>query len=248
MTAMNLRTFIIDDEAPARRELRFLLEGIEGVAVVGEAANGTAALKAIRESRPQLVFLDIQMPGITGLELAQFLAELPESPLVVFATAYDQYAVQAFEVEAIDYLCKPFSPERVAKTVAKAHKLLLRQGPAPGQERGEPCRRVPLCRGESIVPTPPERIFFACCEEGDVVVRAMDGRFRTRFTLNELEEKLAPAGFVRTHRSYLVNVNHVREVVPWFNGSYKLVLDDRDKSEVPVSRYNVKDLKRYFDL
>jgi len=245
---MTIRTFIIDDEAPARRELRFLLEGIEGVEVIGEAASGTAALKGIRESRPQLVFLDIQMPGIGGLELAQFLGELPEVPLLVFATAFDQYAVQAFEVEAIDYLCKPFGQERVARAVAKARKALLRQKAAPAPERGELCRRVPLCRGDSIVPTPPESIFYARSEEGEVVVRALDGRFRTRFTLNELEEKLAPAGFVRTHRSFLVNINHVREVIPWFNGSYKLVLDDREKSEIPVSRYNARDLKRHLDL
>jgi two-component system, LytTR family, response regulator LytT len=245
---MTIRTFIVDDEAPARRELRYLLETVDGIEVVGEAANGTSALKGIKEARPQLVFLDIDMPGIGGLELAQFLVELPEVPLLVFATAFDQYAVQAFEVEAIDYLCKPFSPERVAKSVAKARKVLLRQASAPEQEKGEPCRRVPLSRGESIVPTAPENIFFARSEDGEVVVRAVDGRFRTRFTLNELEERLSSAGFVRTHRSFLVNINHVREVVPWFNGSYKLVIDDREKSEVPVSRYNVKNLKRYFDL
>ncbi|MBJ6725163.1 LytR/AlgR family response regulator transcription factor [Geomesophilobacter sediminis] len=244
---MTITAFIIDDEAPARRELRYLLERIEGVTVVGEAANGTAGLKGIRETRPQLVFLDIQMPGIGGLEMAQFLAELPEVPLLVFATAFDQYAVQAFEVEAIDYLCKPFAAERVAKAVAKAQKALLRRA-VPEPERGEPCRRIPLSRGDAIVPTPPERIIFACCEEGEVVVHATDGRFKTRFTLNELEEKLAPAGFVRAHRSFLVNLDHVLEVIPWFNGSYKLVLDDRARSEVPVSRYNAKQLKSRLDF
>lgn len=246
---MAIRAFIIDDEAPARRELRYLLERIEGVEVVGEAANGTAALTGIRETRPQLVFLDIQMPGISGLELARFLGELPQRPLVVFATAFEEYAVQAFEVEAVDYLRKPFTLERVAKAVAKAAKILSAAPLAPeAKEPGEVCRKIPLYRGETIVPTAPDRIIFARCEEGEVVVHAVDGRYRTRFTLNELEQRLAAAGFVRTHRSFLVNTNHVREVIPWFHGSYKLVMDDRERTEIPVSRYNVKDLKRHFDL
>ncbi len=246
-----MRTFIVDDEAPARRELRYLLEGIDGVEVVGEAANATAALKGIRETRPGLVFLDIQMPGISGLELAQFLGELPERPLLVFATAFGEYGVQAFEVDAIDDLRKPFTQERVARAVAKARKSLVSAPPAPApapREAGEVCRKVPLYRGETILPTSPERIIFAHSEEGEVVVHAVDGKYRTRFTLNELEEKLASAGFVRTHRSFLVNTNHVSEVIPWFNGSYKLVMDDRERTEIPVSRYNVKDLKRHFDL
>lgn len=248
---MRIRTFIVDDEAPARRELRYLLEQTGGVEVVGEAANGTAALKGIRENRPQLVFLDIQMPGISGLELAQFLGELPEKPLLVIATAFEEYAVQAFEVEAIDYLRKPFSQERVARAVAKGAKLLSVPAAVVAAEVREPaevCRKVPLYRGETIVPTSPDRIVFARCEEGDVIVHAVDGRYRSRFTLNELEQRLTVAGFVRPHRSFLVNINHVREVTPWFHGSYKLVMDDRERTEIPVSRYNVKDLKKHFDL
>jgi two-component system response regulator LytT len=246
-----LRTFIVDDEAPARRELRYLLGQIATVEVVGEAANGAAALKGIRETRPQLVFLDIQMPGLSGLELAQFLGELPERPLLVFATAFDTYALQAFEVDAVDYLCKPLTLERVARTVAKARKALAPEAaPSAPEARHpvEPCRKILLYRGETIVPTAAQRIIFARAEEGEVFVHAVDGRFRTRGTLGELEQKLAAAGFVRTHRSFLVNINHVSEVIPWFNGSYKLIMDDRERSEVPVSRYNVKDLKRHFDL
>ena len=240
-----MRIFIIDDEAPARRELRYLLEQTEGVEVVGEAANGTEALRGIRQTRPQLVFLDIEMPGLSGLELAQFLAELPARPLLVFATAFQEYALQAFEVEAFDYLLKPFTRERVEKTVMKAARVL---SAGDVREPGEPARKIPLYRGETIIPTAPDRILFARSEEGEVVVHACDGRYRTRFTLNELEQKLSPSGFVRVHRSFLVNTNHVREVVPWFHGSFKLIMDDREKTEVPVSRYNVKDLKRYFDI
>lgn len=248
---VTLRTFIVDDEAPARRELRYLLEQIPAVEVVGEAANGSAALKGIRETRPQLVFLDIQMPGLSGLELAEFLCELPERPLLVFATAFDQYALQAFEVDAIDYLRKPLTLGRVAKAVAKAAKALSPPVVPLAAEARQPlesCRKIILYRGETIVPTAPERILFAHAGEGEVSVHAVDGKYRTRCTLNELEQKLAASGFVRTHRSFLVNINHVREMIPWFNSSYKLIMDDRERSEVPVSRYSVKDFKKHFDL
>jgi two-component system response regulator LytT len=246
-----MRTFIIDDEAPARRELRYFLERTATVEVVGEAANGTAALKGIRETRPQLVFLDVVMPGLSGLELAQFLGELPEPPLLVFATAYDSYALQAFEVDALDFLCKPLTQERVDKTIAKARKALAQDVGSPGPQAQQPlgpCRKIILYRGETIVPTSVERIILARAEEGEVLVRAVDGRYRVRSTLGELELKLAAAGFVRTHRSFLVNINHVSEVVPWFNGSFKLIMDDRERSEAPVSRYHVKELKRHFDF
>ena len=246
-----LRAFIVDDEAPARRELCYLLEQIPGVETVGEAATGTAALKGIRETKPDLVFLDIQMPGLSGLELAQFLCELPVRPLLIFATACQEHALDAFEVDAVDYLCKPFTGERIAKAVAKAARILAAktgstEAAAPGG--GDSCRRIPLYRGETIIPTNPERIIFARAEEGEVVVHTIDGRYRTRCTLRELEQKLAPAGFFRSHRSFLVNSNHVREVIPWFNGSYKLIMGDKEKTEVPVSRYNVNDLKRHFDI
>ncbi len=247
-----LRTFIVDDEAPARRELRYLLEQNPGVEVVGEAGSGTAALKGIRETRPQLVFLDIQMPGLTGLELAQFLGELAERPLLVFATAFNEYALQAFEVDAIDYLCKPFTLERVTKAVAKAARILAASAAssAPStQPTADPCRKIPLYRGETIIPTAPERIVLARSEEGEVFVYTIDEKkYHTRCTLAELEQKLTPAGFIRPHRSYLVNIDHVSEVVPWFNGGYKLIMGDTHRTKVPVSRYHAQDLKRHFDL
>lgn len=249
-----LRVFIVDDEAPARRELRYHLERLSCVEVAGEAANGTAALKGIRDLKPDIVFLDIQMPGLSGLDLAQFLCELPKPPLVVFATACQEHALDAFEVDAVDYLRKPFTGERVAKAVTKAARMLAASPLSPPTAEIAPqpgefcCRKIPLYRGETIVPTGVERIVFAHAEEGEVRVKTLQEGFLARFTLAELERRLAPAGFFRSHRSYLVNSNFVREVIPWFNGSYKLVMGDKERTEVPVSRYNVSDLKRYFDL
>jgi DNA-binding LytR/AlgR family response regulator len=248
---MKIRVYIVDDEAPARRELKYLLEKIGGVEIVGEAANSSIALAEIREFIPQLVFLDIQMPGINGLELARTVGPLPEKPLIIFSTAFDKYAAQAFDVDAVDFLCKPFTLERVARAVAKAAKMIVMQAPgyaAQASETGNQCRRIPLSKGGAIIPTPPERIVFIRSEEGEVAVHVVDGIYRTRFTLNELEQKLAGVGFVRTHRSYLVNINRVRDVARWFSGGYKLTMDDRDHSVVPVSRYNARDLKMLLDL
>jgi DNA-binding LytR/AlgR family response regulator len=246
-----MRTFIVDDESPARRELRFLLEQIAEVTIVGEAANGTAALKGIRETNPDLLFLDIQMPGLTGLELARFLCELPVRPLIIFATAFQEHALEAFEVEAVDYLCKPFTGERVAKAVVKALRIVVASAtPEMGvpKNAGAACSMIPLYRGETIIPTGIEKIMFAHAKEGEVFVHTTDGRFHARCTLSDLELKLAAVGFFRSHRSYLVNGSYVREVIPWFNGSYKLVMGDKDVTEIPVSRYNVADIKRYFDI
>ena len=127
---MTIKAFIIDDESPARRELKYLLEQIEGVDIVGEAPNGALGLKGIRETKPQVVFLDVQMPGLNGLEISEFLCELPDKPLIIFATAFEEYATKAFDVEAFDYILKPFSIERVKKAI-KIRKILTRRFSAP---------------------------------------------------------------------------------------------------------------------
>lgn len=240
-----VKTFIIDDEAPAREELHYLLQQIEGVSIVGEAGSGSTALAGIRETSPDLLFLDIHMPGISGLELAKILAELPTHPLVVFATAFDHYACDAFDVEAVDYLVKPFTMERVARAVSKATRLLEGRS-ASGDFT--PAGKIPLYQGERIIPTAPERIVFAQADDGAVYVHTATGRYRSRSILTDLEHKLARHGFVRVHRSFLVNSNHVLEAIPWFNGSFKLIMDDQGRTEIMVSRYHAKDLKKCLDI
>ncbi len=252
-----MKAFIIDDEVPSRRELGYLLSKIEGVELAGEASTGAAGLKGIRETGADMVFLDIQMPGLDGLEVCRIVSEMAQRPLVIFTTAFQNYAVEAFEVEAFDYILKPYSQERVRKAVAKAEKFIHR---APlkasellrsrNEEQGaaQAAKRIPLYKGEKIIPTAPDKVLFVRCRDSELIVHTADGKFKSKTTLQELEQKLSPFGFIRTHRSFLVNTNHVAEVIPWFNGSYKLTMDDKEKTEVMVSRYNVKDLKQYFDL
>ncbi|HMK44195.1 MAG TPA: LytTR family DNA-binding domain-containing protein [Dissulfurispiraceae bacterium] len=248
---MTLRACIIDDEAPARRELKFLLDQIGDVEVVCEAGNGTLGLKKVRENNPDVVFLDINMPGLNGLELSQILADLPTRPLIVFATAYEQYALQAFDVSAFDYILKPFEIERLQKTFAKIRRTLHQ--PASADQLAAPAEaarilKIPAYKNDRIIPLAPEKILCARAVEGDVIIQTFDGQFLTKSTLNELEQKLVPHGFIRTHRSSLVNLQHIAEIIPWFNGSYKLILGDKQKTEILVSRYNAKELKKHLDL
>lgn len=250
---MTITVFIIDDEAPARRELRYLLEQVGDVAVLGEASNPSQGVQGIRETKPQLVFLDIQLPGLSGIELAQVIRELPDSPLVVFATAFEQFAVQAFNVEAFDYILKPFTLERVAKSIHKAWNTLGGQvkaqknaAPPEGQHGTDKpdIKRIIVHKGSKMIPVPPESIVFIRATEGEAQVHTADGVFTSKNTLNTLENVLEPYSFVRVHRNSLVNLNCIIEIIPWFNGSCKLVMNDNSSSEVLVSRYNAKDLKQ----
>ncbi|MBI4806476.1 MAG: response regulator transcription factor [Desulfovibrio sp.] len=250
---MSLTVFIIDDEGPVRRELKHLLGRIEDVAIVGEASSGTAALPEVRALQPDLVFLDIQMPGLSGLELSYLFGDLPKKPLLVFVTAYEEHAVRAFELDALDYILKPFTLDRLRKAVDKAKRycrldeessaLQPASGPGAIQER-----RIPLYDGERIVPTLPKHIFHVTSDDGRISVHAVHGRYTVKATITELEARLVPHGFFRAHRSHLVNLNHVAEILPWTGGSYKLIMSDRERTEILVSRYNAKDLKAHFDI
>jgi len=250
---MTITAFLIDDEAPTRRELRYLLELLGEVEIVGEAANPSLGLQGIRETRPQLVFLDIQLPGLNGIELAGILQELPDKPLVVFATAFEQFAVQAFNVEAFDYILKPFTLERLAQSIRKAGKTLrfraaLRSGPepqdpAPGPDKSG-FKRVLVHKGDKLIPVAPESIVFIRAIEGEAELHTIDGIFTSKSTLSTLEAVLEPYSFARVHRNSLVNLGRIIEIIPWFNGSCKLVLNDQACSEVLVSRYHAKELKQ----
>lgn len=266
---MTLRAVIVDDEPLARQELQYLLESSGGVEVVGVGGNGIEAVELIASHAPDVVFLDVQMPGLDGFGVLKRLIELKlKLPQVVFATAYDRYAVRAFEVNAVDYLLKPFDEARVEQTVAKARSLI----PAAGalMNDGTAAKLDALLRlvGESTQTTPKpstgkvvvrahnrlllvdqKEICFASIENGaiSVATSTIEGQSNCR-TLEELLEQLDPEAFWRAHRSYVVNLQHIREVVPWFKSSYQLRMDDPKKTEIPVSRTQTKRLRELFNL
>jgi len=245
-----LRTLVVDDEKLARDRLRGFLASVGGVELIGEAANGLEAVQMIEERRPDLVFLDVQMPGMDGFEV---LRALPgPAPEVVFATAYDEYAIRAFEVQAIDYLLKPFARARVEEAVGRVRNR-LKQG-----ERGfdveavvrrlEEGRKAYVTQisahsGRRILLLPVEDVQWFGVENRLVYAHTSERAFMTNYTLRDLEERLDPELFLRVHKASLVNLRHVKEIVPWFGGRYRLAMRDHAKSEVAVSRTQARALR-----
>jgi DNA-binding LytR/AlgR family response regulator len=264
---MALRVVIVDDELLARQELEYLLESAGGVEIVGVGSNGLEAVELIAAERPDLAFLDVQMPGLDGFGVLKRVLELRlDVPQVVFATAYDRYAVKAFEVNAVDYLLKPFDEARVEQTLEKARSrvpsatgepateakldALLRlvseaTAPATRGHRG----KVVVRAQNRLLLVDQKEICFASIEDGaiSVATSTIEGESNCR-TLEELLEQLDPETFWRAHRSYVVNIQHIREVVPWFKSSYQLRMDDPKKTEIPVSRNQTKRLRELFNL
>jgi DNA-binding LytR/AlgR family response regulator len=268
---MSLTALIIDDEPLARQELKYLLEHAGGVEVLAQGTNGIEAVELIRSHKPDVVFLDVQMPGLDGFGvLKKLLDRKVPMPQVVFATAFNQYAVRAFEVNAVDYLLKPFDRKRVLQTIEKAQARLA--GPAesssPSEAKLDALLRLVEEQTHTPAPAPKansgkvvvraqnrlllvdqREICFASIEEGtiSVVTRTVEGHSNCR-TLEELTDQLDPETFWRVHRSYVVNIQHIREVVPWFKSSYQLRMDDAKKTEIPVSRAQTKRLRELFNL
>jgi two-component system, LytTR family, response regulator len=259
---MPITTIIVDDEKPARDELAFLLKGFPEINLIGQGKNGVEAVALIKEHTPDLVFLDVQMPGLDGFGVLKKLVERKmKVPHVVFATAYDHYAVQAFDVNAVDYVLKPFDKARISKAITRARKMmetqttaterleqLVMQLGAGKQASSQPVKllvksqqRLLLVDGEDLV--------FASIDAGSITVMARDLEGTSNYrTLEELNAALDSESFWRPHRSYLVNIHHIKEVVPWFKGSYMLKMNDKKSTEIPVSRAQTKRLRELFKL
>ena len=245
---MPMRTLIVDDEAPARERLKRLLAGIDGVQVAGEAGSGLQAVEMIENEEPDLVLLDIQMPGLDGFGVIE---ALENPPPVVFVTAYDEYAIRAFEVSALDYLLKPFSRERLEKAIRRAQEAQI-------DEQGFATRLAPLLESLAsqgrylarLAVRDRDRIHVLDVGDLDWIgvegertfVHVGDRVYPIRRTLAELEARLDPARFFRAHRSAIVNLDRVKEIIPWFKGSHKLRLTTG--AEVDLSRAQARVLRR----
>ncbi|HKN21532.1 MAG TPA: LytTR family DNA-binding domain-containing protein [Terracidiphilus sp.] len=300
---MSISALIIDDEQLAREELKYLLDSVGGVDVVAQGANGIEAVDLIEEHHPDLVFLDVQMPGQDGFAVIQRLMErnrkgaaalekrdsekgdaekrgAPSAanasthtanlPHFVFATAYDQYAVRAFDVNAVDYLLKPFDRARVLEAVERVRvrlatgvsngavapdaesqieRLLRLLNRPQAAEPGRPPAKLIVQAQSRLLLVDQAEICFAAIDEGviRVVTRSIEGQSKCR-TLEELMELLDPARFWRAHRGFVVNIDQIREVMPWFKSSYQLRMNDRQQTEIPVSRAQTKRLRELFNL
>lgn len=245
-----IRTLVVDDEKLARDRLAGFLASVDGVELVGEARNGVEAVQMIEESHPDLVFLDVQMPGMDGFEVLRSLKG--GTPQIVFSTAYDEYAIRAFEVQAVDYLLKPFGRGRVAAAVDRVRTRLERGQPSIDVEavlrRIEEHHKTYLTQvsvhsGKRILLLAVNDVCWFGVEHRLVYAHNAERGFMTNYTLRELEDRLDPALFFRAHKASLVNLRHVKEIVPWFGGRYKLVMRDQPGSEVAVSRTQARALR-----
>ena len=257
---MKISALIVDDEQLARDELAFLLKSFPEVEVVGHGKNGVEAVNLIRELSPHLVLLDVQMPGVDGFGVIRKLLEKKvRLPYFVFATAYDHYAVQAFEVNALDYLLKPVERPRLEKALGKVRRMLEAAEPAHDkldrlvqmieQRPAAQKSKLVVKSGGRLFLVDSEDIIYASIADGviSIVTRDLEGQSNFR-TVEELQANLDPKVFWRVHRSHLINVNHIKEVVPWFKSSYQLKMQDRKQTEIPVSRAQTKKLRELLNL
>lgn len=248
---MRARCLIVDNEAPARDELRYLLGNFEHVQVVGEAANAEEALTLLSSLSYDIVLLDIRMPGGTGLDVAGALRQREHPPKIIFTTAYPDHAVEAFDLEAVDYLLKPFDAERLGRALERALPLgggaVEQARPATGAGPSGALARIPVQQGERTVLVDESDIVFATAARGYSYLQLTEERVLVSLTLSELERRLH-GNFCRTHRAYLVNLDHVRELAPDFKGALRLVMDDRRRSTVEVARRQASDLRRRLGL
>jgi two-component system response regulator LytT len=265
---MDLRAVLVDDEPLAREELHYLLQQLGGVEVIGEAGHGGEAVDAIERLQPDLVFLDVQMPGLTGFEVARRLVEGGTGVQVVFVTAFDQHAIEAFEVNAVDYLLKPVDPARLDVAVQRARRRIASERQTAGgdgapslgaeelekilqlvSERQSRRERLAIKVGERFLLVQAEDIIHASTADETITIVTSQHTGTSNYrTLDELQERLDPSVFWRVHRSHLVNINKIKEIVPWFSRNYILRMKDERATEIPVSRTQTRRLREYLKI
>jgi two-component system LytT family response regulator/two-component system response regulator LytT len=271
--AMLLRTVLVDDEQLTRDELGYLLGQLGGIDIVGQADNGIEAMAIIDRLQPDLVFLDVQMPGLTGFEIARRMLNDGPSSHIIFVTAFDQHAIEAFEVNAVDYLLKPVEPSRLETALQRARRrIAFERGSADGTsgrartdpgmstdqlekivqlvaERQSRRERLAVRVGERFLLVQSEDIIYASLADDSIVVVTQQHAGTSNYrTLDELQARLDPSVFWRVHRSHLVNINKIKEIVPWFSRNYILRMKDEKATEIPVSRTQTRRLREYLKL
>ena len=252
-TAATISTMIADDETLASDELAYLLKDFPDVEIAATASNGLEALKLIETLEPDLVFLDVQMPGLDGIGVIHKLKErgIP-MPYIVLATAYDQYAIEAFKQAAADYLLKPVEKARLSLTIDRVRKSMEERAKAPTPQEASTAAH----RGKILVRKDNRNfivdvhdVVFATIDNGTITVVGshIEGE-STYKTIDELQASHNPEMFWRVHRAWLVNINRIKEVIPWFKSSFQIRMDDKRQTEVPVSRVQTKRLRTLFRL
>ncbi len=259
---MKLRALIVDDEYPAREEVRYQLQQYDNIKIVGEAATVDEAISLITALEYELVFLDINFPTGNGIDLGHEIRKMLKPLQIIYITAYDEYAVKAFDVNAIDYILKPIDPDKFRRAIERAEVTLEGNKRRP-QDFGDDLRIVSelssLHSASTVMRLAAEKngniklidlndIFFAYSEDSYIFIKTFDDVMITRYTMTVLEEKLVEKNFFRAHRCYLINLDKIKEISPMFKGACMLIMSDKSNSQIQVSRRKAGELKEIFDL
>jgi len=239
-----IRVIVVDDERYAREELIYLIEQQPFFQVVGEADSGEAAIMQAIQLQPDVLFLDVEMPKMNGMDAAKALMELKKVPLIVFATAYPQFAAEAFRINAVDYLLKPYDEAQVKQAIVRIQEKLM---PKQSTEKAWHLGKLAIEMDGEIDYIPIHEILYMFRNEKVTKIITLKREYELRMTLKELESKLTPFSFFRIHKGYLVNLLHVRRLTPWFNGAYQLEVEGRSE-KLSVSRNYVRDLRQRLEL
>lgn len=250
-----LKCLIVDDEVPARDELRYLLSFTSDITVVGEADNAAEAIALATQMHPNVIFLDINMRDVDGLEAAAILRKIQPHAMIVFATAYDEYAVKAFEIGAVDYLLKPFEQERITQTVERLKNYQQEEWKVAAGRVDTVIaatkihiQKLPVEKAGKIILLNYSDIIYAYANTGNVAVVTADEKLTYNGTLCEMEERFSGTHLLRVHKSYIANLDRVQEVVPWFKGTYWLKMEGCPNVEIPISKSQIKGMKAILGL
>jgi two-component system, LytTR family, response regulator LytT len=238
-----IRTLIVDDELYSRDELKHLLQAFPFIQIVGEAETGEAAIMKALQLQPDIVFLDVEMPKMNGMEAAKSLMELKKAPLVVFATAYPEFAAEAFRYDAVDYLLKPYDEDQLNETIDRIERKLAPQV----IDVGKPAAKLAVEAEGEILYLEPKDTLYMFRDEKVTRIIAKSGEYETKTPLKDLESRLSTYSFFRIHKSYLVNLKYITKLTPWFNGAYQLEVEGREEL-LSVSRNYVKALRARLEI
>jgi two-component system, LytTR family, response regulator LytT len=238
-----ISVLITDDEHYSREELKHLLSSFPFLQVIGEAESGEAAVMKTVQLQPDVVFLDVEMPKMNGMEAAKILMELKKAPLIIFATAYPQFAAEAFRYEATDYLLKPYDENQLADTIGRISKLLT----AKESTHLRPAGKLAVEEDGEILYVDPVEILYVYRDDKVTKIISKQGSYETKLPLKDLENRLSSYRFFRIHKSYIVNLDYVAKLSPWFNGAYQLEIEGSNE-KLSVSRNYVKALRAKLEI
>lgn len=249
-----IQVIIVDDERAALIELKYLLKKFEAVTVIGMYTTPSKVVDVVISLQPQVVFLDIEMPKMNGFELAEKILEVSPNVKIVFTTAFDEYAIRAFDINAVDYILKPISEKRLEQTVMKLIRQQARNEEPPNLQKmlkqyfmKKNKTKISVWKGETIMLIDPKQIIYCKAAAGDVTLYTKDGVYRSENSLADIHNELEQENFFRCHRSYLINLDEIKVIEPWFNNTYIFKMNVF-KEEIPISRRHMKEFREIYHI